>query len=80
MKNHQLRSSAPSNAGPAQLSLGWVESHTPAPGSERAYKPAPVDYDDSREGDFARREGESVLRQIGRATRDEQARLERSFR
>lgn len=73
MKNHKPTS--------AQLSPGWVERHIPAPGSERPYEPKPVDFDDSREGDFARAApGESVLRQIGRATRDEQTRLERSFR
>lgn len=72
MKNH-----LPSSA---QLSPGWVERHVPAPGSERAYTPKPVDFDDSREGDFGHEPGQSSLRSIKLATTREQSRLEKAFR
>jgi len=72
-----MRNYPPSSA---QLSPGWVERHIPAPGSERAYTPKPVDFDDSREGDFATEPSETALRSISRATRTEAERLERAYR
>lgn len=67
-------------ARPSPLGPNWFLTHTPAPGSERDYTPKPVAFDDSREGDFGHEPGQASLVSIGRATRREQARLERSFR
>jgi hypothetical protein len=64
----------------AQLSPGWAEHHVPAPGSQRAYTPKPVDFDDSREGDFGHEPGQASLNSIKLASRREQSRLERSYR
>jgi hypothetical protein len=67
----------------AQLSPGWVAAHVPAPGSFRDYDPKPVDFDDSREGDFAHgseAHSDAGLRRIDHASRTEAERLERSYR
>ncbi len=62
------------------LQSNWFLTHTPAPGSERPYTPKPVDFDDSREGDFGHEPGQASLSSIERATVREHTRLERAFR
>jgi hypothetical protein len=62
------------------LPINWFLTHKPAPGSDVPYFPKPVDFDPSREGDFATEPGETALRSIARATRGEQARIERAYR
>lgn len=69
-----------SNLGP-----NWFLTHTPAPGSERAYEPLPSDADaQERPGDLCGLGGEfdtgAQLRAIHAASRREQARIERGAR
>lgn len=64
----------------AQLSPGWVDSFKSTLTVD--YDPKPVDFDDSREGDFAHGDpvGDSGLRRIDHASRTEAERLERAYR
>ncbi len=63
------------------LQLNWFLTHIPAQGSERPYAPKPVDFDDSREGDFGPREApDATFAQIQSASARELSRLERSYR
>jgi hypothetical protein len=62
------------------LQVNWFLTHVPAPGSDVPYIPKPVDFDPSREGDFATEPGCTALNSIARATRTEAERLERAYR
>jgi len=61
------------------LPINWFLSHTPKPGTDVDYRPKPCDFDDSRRGDVAP-QARGSLRAIAQAARDEQRRLERSYR